>query len=212
MHIVTLFHDRSFRTRFLLMLSGVFGMGFFQSFLIPVDYGVGTAAFFCLGFSSISGLTFGTCSLLLNLVCFVPVLLFDRKLIHLGTFAAMVLTGYISDFFLWVWELILPQSLFTVQPWRTVTFVAALIPFLISVALYMNAHMGEAPFDAVPTIVSKRTKAPFAPVRILWDFLFIALGLLTGQILMAATVIMAFAVGPAVSFIGRQLERFIRLD
>ena len=106
-------------------------------------------------------------------------------------------------------EIPLSPSLFTGQPYRVIVFASSLALFLAAAALYMNAGLGQAPYDAVPSIISSRTGLPFFIVRMVWDFSAIAIGLIAGGRLPAGTVILAFTLGPAVSWIGRRMESFL---
>ena len=184
------------KRRFFLMLSGIVGMGIFLSFIINVDYGTDTCVFFNMAISNRIHLTYGTTFLLTNAIMFIPELIFERRLIGLGTVFNMVLVGYISDFCRFLEGKFLPPSIFVQQPSRTIIFILAMIPFLISVALYMNADTGVSPFDAMAIIISHRTRLPFVPVRMGWDFLMIAIGMLLGRTL-----------GPVCGFIGKKLKK-----
>ncbi len=189
-----------------LMLAGIIGIGVFISFLIEVNYGTDTCSFMVLALSKRFGISFGTCVMLVNIFLFIPVVLFERKLINIGTIINMFFVGYICDFCRGLWTRYLPQALFTVQPYRTLTFIIALIPLLISVALYMNANLGLVPYDALPTIISHRSHLPFPVVRIVWDFTAILIGVIAGKHLSIATVILAFAIGPSAAFIGNRMK------
>lgn len=194
------------KRRFFLMLSGIVGMGIFLSFIINVDYGTDTCVFFNMAISNRIHLTYGTTFLLTNAIMFIPELIFERRLIGLGTVFNMVLVGYISDFCRFLEGKFLPPSIFVQQPSRTIIFILAMIPFLISVALYMNADTGVSPFDAMAIIISHRTRLPFVPVRMGWDFLMIAIGMLLGRTLTIGTVVMALTLGPVCGFIGKKLK------
>lgn len=198
------------RKRFLLMLGGIIGMGVFLSFIIKVDYGSDTCVFFNMAISERIHLSYGTTFLLTNAIMFIPEILFERRLIGLGTVFNMVLIGYIADFCRYLEGMFLPESMFTAQPARTIVFILALIPFLISVAVYMNADMGVSPFDAMSIIFSHRTKLPFVPVRMGWDFLMIAIGMVLGRKLTIATVILALTVGPVCGLIGKKLRQLMK--
>ncbi len=189
-----------------LMMIGIVGMGVFLSLLIEVNYGTDTSSFMNLALSERFGISFGTCMVLANILFFIPEILLKPKLINIGTIMNMVLIGYISDFCRVLWSRFLPQILFTVQPYRTITFLIALFPFLVSVALYMNADMGLAPYDAIPTIISLRSHLPYTVIRILWDFSAILIGILAGKHLSIATVVMALTIGPSVTFIGNFMK------
>jgi uncharacterized membrane protein YczE len=200
--------DQKVGSRVILMMAGIVGMGVFLSFLIEVNYGTDTSSFMNLSIAERFGISFGTCMVLANILFFIPEILFEPKLIHIGTIANMVLIGYISDFCRVLWSHYLPQLLFTVQPYRTITFFVALLPFLVSVALYMNADMGLAPYDAIPAIISHRSHLPFPLIRILWDFSAILIGILAGKHLSFATVVMALTIGPSVTYIGNFMKTF----
>ena len=195
------------KRRFFLMLSGIVGMGIFLSFIINVDYGTDTCVFFNMAISNRIHLTYGTTFLLTNAIMFIPELIFERRLIGLGTVFNMVLVGYISDLCRFLEEKFLPPSVFVQQPSRTIIFILAMIPFLISMALYMNADTGVSPFDAMAIIISHRTRLPFVPVRMGWDFLMIAIGMLLGRTLTIGTVVMALTLGPVCGFIGKKLKK-----
>jgi uncharacterized membrane protein YczE len=192
--------------RFIQMTVGIFGIGVFLSLLIQVNYGTDTCSFMNLALSHKFGITFGTCMVIVNTILFIPVILFQRKLIHIGTVMNMMLVGYISDFFSPVWRSIIPSAFFLVEPYRPLLFVVGLIPFLMSVALYINADMGQAPYDAIPTIVSSKLKLGYAPTRILWDFSVVLVGMAAGKQLTVATVILALTIGPAVTQVGRFMK------
>ena len=181
-------------------------MGVFLSFLLGVGYGTDTSAFMNNSLAEYTGLSFGTVMVITNAIFFIPELIWGRKMIGIGTIANMVLIGYISDLCRMLEAEYLPAMLFTAQPYRTLTFSIALLLFLISVALYMNADMGLAPFDAIPKMLSSALHIPFCAARMSWDFLIILAGILVGGHLPVGTVILAFTIGPAVSFIGRLMR------
>lgn len=134
-------------------------------------------------------------------------LIFERRLIHIGTIANMTLIGYTGDFCLFLWEKFLPPELFTGQPQRTILFAAALIPFLVCSALYVNADMGLAPYDSVPMIIHHRTGWPYAPVRMVCDACAILVGILAGGRLTIGTVCMALFAGPTVALIDKLMKK-----
>ena len=74
---------------------------------------------------------------------------------------------------------------------------------LLSVSIYMNSRPGLSSFDSVPTMISSKLHLPFFAVRMCWDFTAILIGTIAGGALTIGTVILAFTIGPAVSFIGR---------
>lgn len=199
-------NDLPFGKRMTFMLLGVLGMGVFLSFLLKVGYGSDTSSFMNTSLAVRFELSFGTLMVLSNGIQLIPEIIWGRKLIGIGTVANMTIIGYTSDFCTMLEEKYLPEIIFTSQPYRSLTFAIALLLFLISAALYMNAGLGLAPFDSIPTMVSSHTHLPFFIVRIIWDFTAILIGVLAGGHLTIGTVILAFTVGPAVSWIGRMMS------
>lgn len=196
--------------RFFMMLTGVVFMGVFMSFLIRVNYGTDTYSYMCLALSNASGLSYGTCCLLVNGTLFIPVLLFQRRLIHIGTIMNMVVVGYVVDLCMLIWQKFIPDWVFTTLPARPIVFAASLAPFLVAAALYMNADLGVSPFDALPAMIARKLrKIPFMAVRICWDMLTIAVGLLLREKLPVGTLIMALTIGPAVSIVGRWVRKIV---
>ena len=209
--ITDYFNAPNFKKRLIVMLIGVFLMGFFLSFLIKVDLGTDPCTFMNLTISRRLGVLLGTWQLLLNSVLFVFVLIWGRKFIGLGTIANMVFIGYIADFFCFVWDNTIPSEYFTDMPSRAVIFVLALFCFIIAVSFYINANMGVSPYDAMPQIISEKVikKVPSFAVRMLYDFIVIVVGILFGGVPNIGIVLMALFLGPVISVVGKYLNKLV---
>lgn len=205
------FETPDFMKRLVVMLIGVFLMGFFLSFLIKVDLGTDPCTFMNLTISRKLGILFGTWQLALNAVLFVIVILFGKKCIGFGTIANMVFIGYIADFFGWLWDKTIPVRYFTEFPSRAVIFALALLLFIISVSFYINADMGVSPYDAMPQIISDRvlTKVPYYIIRIGYDFLVIVIGVMFGGTPNIGIILMALFLGPIISVVGKFLGKHV---
>ena len=59
-----------------------------------------------LGFGIASGLTYGTCVIIFNLVMIIPIIIFERQFIQIGTFINMFLLGPVADFWMNILEMI----------------------------------------------------------------------------------------------------------
>ena len=205
------FTQKDFKKRLILMLVGVFLMGFFLSFLIEVNLGTDPCTFMNLTISRRLGVLLGTWQLALNLVLFIFVCIWGRKYIGLGTIANMVFVGYIADFFCWIWSKAIPSEYFKVFPSRAVIFVLALFCFIIAVSFYINAAMGVSPYDAMPQIFSDRVfkKIPFTYIRMAYDFIVIIVGVIFGGTPNIGIILMAFFLGPVITAIGKQLNSLV---
>ena len=201
----------NFTKRFIIMMIGIFFLGFWLSFLIRVNLGTDPCSFMNLTVSRRLGILFGTCQVILNAVLFVIVIFFGREYIGFGTIANMLFIGYIADFFGWIWDNNIPSSFFTNTPTRILTFVISFSMFVVSASLYMNADMGLAPYDAVPLMIKKYIlkSIPFAIIRICYDFTAVLVGVLFGGIPNIGIILMSLFLGPVITAVGRLLSRYI---
>lgn len=195
-------YDRHFKQRFIFMITGVFLTGFNLALLILTNFGADPYGLACLGLSQKTHILFGTTELLGNLIMLVPVLMTQPRRINIGSVANMVLVGYISDFFRWLWGRVLPASAFTLLPSRIGIFIIGLLGFVLGIALYVNADMGTSPYDSLPLIFMdalSKTKIPHFLIRMAWDFIFIITGMILMHGFYAATILMGLLLGPACS-------------
>jgi len=196
----------------ILSFIGIFGMGFFLSFLILADYGTDPYTFMNRSIAAKLGMSLGNWQLIINVLFLAIVLIFNRRLIGLGTVFNMVLIGYYADFFTWLWKKVLPADTFSVQPARAIIFAIAICLFVISAAVYMNADSGLSPYDGSCKIAADgakkiNPKIPFFIVRILCDTLVILTGMAAGGHPTLGIIIIAAALGPTITMVGKLLAR-----
>ena len=121
-----------FRNRMIMMLIGVVLQALGLSLLINIELGTDPCSCLTQGVTNWIPLSFGTCQLLCHLVTFAFVIRYDLSQIGFGTIGNMVCLGYISDFFRWIWSIVLPAGFFE-QRW-----IAYLL--LIPVLLILPFH------------------------------------------------------------------------
>lgn len=193
--------------RIIGVLIGVIFMGFGISWLVPCGFGTDGYSALNLAVSGRIGWTFGTWQATLNAVMLIFVLLFDKKLIGLGTLANMILVGYSCDFFTWIWNMVLPVDFFAPLWVRIAVAIPALLIFVVAAALYMDMGLGTSPYDALPFILHKHlSKFSFRTVRIGYDLAFIVVGYLFGAPFAVVTIMMAFLLGPAIEWVGEKIK------
>lgn len=199
-----------FRERMIMMLCGVLALGTGLSLLRSINLGTDPCSCFTQGITNFVPLSFGTCQLLCHLVTFIFVIRYDLGMIGFGTVANMFLVGYISDFFRWVWTLLLPAGFFEAAINRYLMLLPALVIFLLGAAAYMCAGLGSSPYDALPFIISNHvTRIPFKAVRMIWDISFMAAGFILGGDFGIVTVTVAFFLGPVIAWMQKKLEVFL---
>lgn len=188
------------------VLGAVVMMGFAISWLVPCRFGTDGYTAMNLAISDRIGMSFGSWQALLNIVLFGIVIATEREHIGIGTVANMLLVGYSCDFFSWIWNMVLPAGFFDRLPVRILVAAVSLFIFVLAAAVYMDMGLGMSPFDALPFIIQHRLKkVSFKTVRIVYDLVTICLGYLFGAPFAAATLAMAFLMGPAVEAVRRRL-------
>ena len=141
---------------------------------------------------------------------FIFVIRFDISKIGFGTIGNMFFLGYISDFFKWMWELLLPPGFFDITAVRYALLLPSLAIFLLGAAAYMCAGLGSSPYDGLPFIISSHVKRfSFKAVRIMWDVAFMAGGLVLGGDVGIVTIAVAFFLGPVITWVQKKMEVLI---
>lgn len=183
------------------LIISVVTMGFCLSFLNQTSFGTDPCTMFNLGMSKMLGLSLGNWQALFNCVLFIFVFFFAKDQIGWGTLANMFLVGYSFDFFSWINRMILPADFFEPLYIRILVTIPALAIFILAVAIYIALQQGTAPYDAMPFIIHKKlAKVSFKLVRMGWDIGITILGILLGEKIGLITIVMAFTLGPAITF------------
>lgn len=177
-------------------------MGFALSLLNIVDLGTDPFTFMNLSVAEALGIGFGNWQIILNVIMFIPVIIFGRKQIGVGTLFNMILVGYSVDFFSWIWKLTSFDTAITGMPSRLLLMIPSLAIFIVSAAIYMSADLGTAPYDALPLIISgKLPKIPFRLVRFVWDSAAVVIGVVVSGKVGIVTILMAVFMGQTVTFV-----------
>ena len=192
-----------FRNRMIMMLIGVVLQALGLSLLINIELGTDPCSCLTQGVTNWIPLSFGTCQLLCHLVTFAFVIRYDLSRIGFGTIGNMVCLGYISDFFRWIWSIVLPAGFFEQRWIAYLLLIPVLLVFCVGVAMYLS--------DALPFIISERQKKlSFKTIRVLWDVAFMVGGFLLGGNVGIVTVLVAFCLGPIISWIQKKMEVFLK--
>ena len=198
------------KKRIIAVFIAVICMGLSLSFLIRLDFGTDPCSTLNLGIISKLGISFGTWQVIFNSLLFIFVIIFDRSQIGWGTIANIFLIGYSSDFFTWLFDLILPADIFSSLSVRIVILIPALFVFIISAAIYMAVELGSAPYDAVIFIIAaKIKKLPFRFVRMACDIAAATIGFFLGSTIGVVTVVMAFALGPVITMVKNKIDKYL---
>lgn len=163
-------------------------------------------------------LKFGTLYVIVNVVMFLFMLIFDRHYIGIATFINLFLLGYITQFTLeFLTKCFLP--LFSVSEipalpiwFRSICLIVGIVIICFGSAFYMTADLGVSTYDAVALIMANKWKmGKFQYIRIATDIVCVIIGcalfLLSGgkwsqvpTIAGIGTIITAFFMGPLIEF------------
>ena len=183
-----------------MMILGILFIGLCVSFLRLSGFGVDPFSAMNLGISGFIGWSFGTWQLLMNAVILVIVFFQARHCIGAGTIINMIFVGYIADFGVFVLTKCLGQPEMLSMQIRILLMIFAVTMCSFAAAMYMEADMGIAPYDAFGVIIEKisNRKIPFKAARVLTDVICVAIGFSFGSIVGVATIITAFCMGPLI--------------
>ena len=209
----------NFAKRLSFMLPAVILMGVFVSILVEIGWGTDPASFMNLNIASALGWGLGNTEVLVYGLMLVFTFIFGAQMIGFGTLANMILIGYVVDLCRWIWRNIGFTS-FIYQsnlPVRLLIFALTLICFVFVAAVYINAQMGVAPYDAMPQIISGwLPKIPFFIIRILFDLTAVLIGVIAGKLnpdgiqgSAIGSIIMSLMLGPVISLVGKPLKKIL---
>lgn len=181
--------------RVIFVILGTIIIAFGISLFVRSEFG--TDPFTCLnmGISSLTGISFGTCQLVMNLILFIFQLIFGRKDVGIGTLINAVFVGYLVDFFDFLYSF-LPQKSLVEQ---ILLMIIGLIVIGYGVAMYMEANMGISPYDSLGVILSDKLKKKYSIMRMTQDITCVVIGFLLGGPFGIATILMAFLLGYIIS-------------
>lgn len=177
-------------------------VGFFKCSLFGVD------PFQCFAQGSwqrfMGGFSYGTYYTGLSLLMLCLDLFLDKHYIGIATFVNLFLTGYIVDFSKVLILRLLPSPS-TAARILMLLFAVALMCFASS--LYMTSDLGVSVYDAIPIVISNKSRKPFRFCRIGCDLICVTAGALCGLLPGIGTLITAFFMGPLIEFFNVTFSR-----
>ena len=145
MQILKKLNDRKLLIRILLTLVSVLFMGITLSVLNIINAGMDPCTYMNVSISAKIGWSLGNWQLLFNVLMFVPVILWGRKHIGIGTLFNMVLVGYTVDLCMWIWQKTGLEACLEFLPAKIVVMLVAVTVFVFAAAIYMSTGLGTAP-------------------------------------------------------------------
>ena len=202
--------DQSNRARRIWMaLAGMAAAGIAVVFFKRAFFGVDPFQCFCNGINRVVPIGFGTLYMLINAVLLAVDFFLDRHYIGISTFINLFLLGYAAEFSEkllagWFGDPGLPGQILFLAIGIVVSCIAA--------AFYYTADLGVSTYDAIPLHIADRKPklfgktVPFRVIRIISDFLCVAVGFALGFMPGIGTIVTALFMGPLISFFKRTLS------
>lgn len=192
------------RRRLVMTLVGVCTTGVAAGLLKQAAFGVDPYQCLCNGLNNVIPLSFGTLYMLFNLTTLVVVFFLNRHYIGIATVINMFLLGYIIDGTERLLMLLFPIPSLGV---RIVYLLIGLFILCVAASLYFTADLGVSSYDAIALYLAERKIAPFRFLRIATDCICVAGGLLLGWKPGIGTIVLAFAIGPLISFFNERFSK-----
>ena len=142
---------------------------------------------------------------LINCVWFVAQILFGRKYIGAGTFVNWVGLGFITTFFVNLFN-----RLFTVPDiflCKLIIMFIGVVVISLGISMYQTSDTGISPYDSLSVILADKTPIPYFWCRIFTDSVCAIVTFIFGGLLGLGTLSCALAVGPFVSFFDRHISQ-----
>ena len=195
-----------FRPRIIMTILGVIlcaiAVGFFRCSVFGVD------PFQCFAQGSwarfMGGISYGTYYTAICFLMLIVDLFLDKHYIGIATFINMFLTGYIADYSQAVIGRTFPSPSMAA---RIIMLIIGVVLMCFASSLYMTSDLGVSVYDAIPIIISNKSKKPFRFCRIGCDLICVIIGALCGLLPGVGTLITAFFMGPLIDFFNIHFSR-----
>jgi uncharacterized membrane protein YczE len=195
-----LFKNKKTVYRVICIIAGVTIVSIGLTFIRYAVLGVDPITCLNIGIAKRMGVSFGTWQLILFVIMLIGVFIFDRSKIGFGTLYNMITIGYTSDILLMFIERIHLFETFSIQI-RIISFVLGLPVLYFGAAVYIEANMGIAPYDAIAIIIAEKIKKQnwFRWIRIGTDALCVIGGILTQSDVGIGTLLTVLCAGPIIA-------------
>lgn len=171
-----------------------------------------------MAYSEGLGIPLGHLQLAGNLCLLVVQLIFGRKYLGIGSVVNLALLGYIVQYALVLYGVILGADFVPSLPLQLLFMVAALLLITFGLSMYQSADAGVAPFDYLSMGMTQWLKTPYVVNRIATD-MFCVVAILVGSAvgivdlgngyLGVATVICSLCLGPLINLFNRICKKWV---
>ena len=207
--------------RIILCITGVMICGIAVGFFKFAAFGVDPFTSFVSGVDVATPVEYGLLYIIINAVLLTVSLIFDRRMIGLGTIVNLFFVGYLAQYSELFLKSLLPDNLVS----RIICLIIGVLGLCFSLGLYVPADLGVSTYDAVALIMANKWHIlKFKYDRIITDLICVIAGgilfIVSGNpfseitaIIGIGTLITAFCMGPLVDFFADNFtKRFFLKD
>ena len=156
---------------------------------------------------TLTPLSFGTFYVVLNGLLLLFMVIFNRRMIGLGTIINLFILGYVVEYTELLLGRLFPSPSVVL---RAVLMILALVLASFAASLYFVADMGVSAYDWIALTLSDRKGWPFRVVRVSTDLICVVIGGLLGAAVLIGTVLTAFCIGPVIQFFNDHISSPLR--
>ena len=220
--IKAILNSKNMMKRIVLCVIGVIVCGIAVGFFKFSAFGVDPFTSAMCGLDVTLPIEYGMLYIIANAVLLLFSLIFDRRMIGLGTIVNLFLVGYLAQYTeLFLRSILSPESLVA----RIICLIIGILALSFSAGLYVPADLGVSTYDAVALIMANKWHIlKFKYDRIITDLICVIAGgilfIVSGNpfseitaIIGIGTLITAFCMGPLVDFFADNFtKRFFLKD
>lgn len=199
--------------RIIGMIIGIILLGTGISIHRISAFGNDTISAFNFSIVELINVPYSVVNFAMNIILLIPMFIFMRDKINIGSLANIVLTGVVVDILMSLVEKYnIHIDLFV---YRLLLATVGVFVTAIGVALYVQADMGLAPFDGLVIIVSKEFKLKYDISKIILDAIYLVAAFIISNIILKGhavgvfTVISCVIYGPLIKYFGNIINRYI---
>ena len=185
---------QSITVRCLVIIVGVIITGFGAGAFVTANLGSDPVTAFVQGLGFTMNLSFGMAMNVFNVVCFLVILVLNRKLINIGTVIYTFMLGYCADFFIALLNGMMGEDPSVLI--RSVVIILGTLALGVGLGFYQSAEFGIGPSDAFNQTMASMTKIPLKYERMIFDLVMVVCGYFMGGVVFVGTIVGMLAVGP----------------
>ena len=199
--------------RLLMLLIGVLVTECGSQLFVALDIGADPFMVLVQGVSRVTGMSYGSSTTIIMLLCLLVILLTDRRHIRPGTVFTMFCTGPIVDMYASLFGRIIPDS--RPLPLTLVLVAIGCVVVGIGIGISVSSEAGACTNDLISVIVNeKKPSIQLRWARMGWDAFCIVVGFCMGGTIGIGTVIALTLYGPSLQFflpVAKTISRVLRL-